>query len=55
MVMSQINTHVTEEEKRKKIFKKRIRNHDYTIYNRYFYDPENAFDNWVIIGKDKIE
>ena len=47
-VMSELNTYMTEEDRKHAIITKPIGNHYYTILNK-------GFDNYTIIGKDEID
>lgn len=47
-VMSELNTHLTKEQRQKKIITKAIGNHVYTVEN-------NGFDDYRIIGKKQID
>lgn len=48
MVMHELNTHLTEEERRQNVIMRPIRNHVYTVEN-------NGFDNYRIIGRVEID
>ena len=47
-VMSELNTHLTDEEQKKPAIRRAIRNHVYIIEN-------NGFDDYRIIGKINID
>ena len=47
-VMSELNTHLSDEQRKQKVVTKAIGNYNYTIEN-------NGFDNYRIIGKEDID
>lgn len=47
-VMSELNTHLSDEQRKQRVVKKAIGNYNYTIEN-------NGFDNYRIIGKQAID